>query len=284
MELLRVSLKNLRASDQPRPLVTEDVDKLAKSIKEVGLIQPITVRRAVVMNGVAEQGYQIVAGHHRVAACRTLAWNAIDAILIESEEFLQAELIEIDENLCRSELTAAQRAKSIKRRKEIWEAMHPQGGKTVSTLGGEQQIGFAADTAEVAGMTKQAINQHVARAEALGDDLDKVAGTSLDKGVELDALKAMPPEERAPLIERAQAGEKVSARDETKKAKAPVLSAGIRLQMALLHGLERMLESAGVACVDDLVDAINSLPDNEREYLSEQLRDVAYVGTLGGSV
>lgn len=27
-----------------------------------------------------------------------------------------------------------------------------------------------------------------ARAEALGDDLDKVTGTSLDKGVELDAL------------------------------------------------------------------------------------------------
>lgn len=29
----------------------------------------------------------------------------------------------------------------------------------------------------------------------------KVAGTSLDKGVELDALKAMPAEERAPMPE-----------------------------------------------------------------------------------
>ena len=89
--------------------------------------------------------------------------------------------------------------------------MHPEGGKTVSTLGGDQQIGFAADTAKVAGMTMQAINAHVSRAEALGDDLDRVTGTSLDKGVELDALKAMPAEERAPLIERTQAGEKVSA-------------------------------------------------------------------------
>ncbi len=33
-------------------------------------------------------------------------------------------------------------------------------------------------------MTKQAINQHLARAEALGDDLPRVTGTSLDKGVE----------------------------------------------------------------------------------------------------
>ena len=37
-------------------------------------------------------------------------------------------------------------------------------------------------------MTKQAINQHLARAEALGDDLPRVTGTSLDKGVELDWL------------------------------------------------------------------------------------------------
>ena len=75
---------------------------------------------------------------------------------------------------------------AIKRRKTIWEALHPadKGGKTVSTLGGEQQVGFASDTAAAAGMTKQAINQHLARAEALGDDLPRVTGTSLDKGVD----------------------------------------------------------------------------------------------------
>ena len=39
----------------------------------------------------------------------------------------------------------------------------------------------------------------LASARAVGDDLDKVTGTSLDKGVELDALKAMQPEQRAPL-------------------------------------------------------------------------------------
>ena len=41
------------------------------------------------------------------------------------------------------------------------------------------------------------------RAEALGDDIDRLVGTSLDKGVELDALKAMPEPERKELIERA---------------------------------------------------------------------------------
>ena len=50
----------------------------------------------------------------------------------------------------------------------------------------QQSQGFAADTAAVSGESKRAINQHLARAEALGDDLPRVTGTSLDKGVELD--------------------------------------------------------------------------------------------------
>ena len=41
-----------------------------------------------------------------------------------------------------------------------------------------QTQGFASSTAESTGMTKQAINRHVARAEALGDDINEVVGTS----------------------------------------------------------------------------------------------------------
>ena len=49
-----------------------------------------------------------------------------------------------------------------------------------------QRVEFANDTAKMTGESKRAINQHLARAEALGDDLPRVTGTSLDKGVELD--------------------------------------------------------------------------------------------------
>ena len=45
-----------------------------------------------------------------------------------------------------------------------------------------QTKGFAAATAEVTGQTKRAINLSVARAEAIGDDLLRLTGTSLDKG------------------------------------------------------------------------------------------------------
>lgn len=206
-----------------RPLVAAVVDALTDSIDRIGLLQPVIVQETKLMRGgVFATGYRLVAGHHRAEACRRLGWQTIDAIELGDEvSFLEKELIEIDENLCRAELTPAQRAVAIKRRKEIWEALHPSNGTncpetlTASVRGrvGEgRPAEFASETAAVSGETKRDINRHLARAEALGDDLLKVAGTALDKGVELDALKSLPAEQRAPLIERAQAGEQVSAR------------------------------------------------------------------------
>ena len=289
----RVDLLKLVASEQPRPLVTEAVDKLANSIRDVGLIQPITVKqRTVLSGGLSVPGYQIVAGHHRVAACRALGWTEIDAIVIEAGEHLQAELIEIDENLCRSELTNSQRAKAVKRRKEIWEALHPvrqrfdsvfdalgtvEGPMTDAEERDETEVGqvvppqfagqlggarpqtksFAADTAALTGEDKRTINRHLARAEALGDDLDKVTGTSLDKGVELDALKAMTPEQRAPLIERAQAGEKVSARAAPAQQPAPAHTT-TSLIAALQSTIRYLLDSTGCKSVGEVIVLIDA--------------------------
>ena len=121
-----IALSHLVASSQPRPLLTAEVDKLAASIKEIGLIQPITVISKTIMRGLPEPGWKIVAGHHRVAACRALGWTEIDALVIDDVSYLQSELIEIDENLCRAELSKAQRTKHTKRRADVWLALHPE--------------------------------------------------------------------------------------------------------------------------------------------------------------
>lgn len=238
----RIPLDLLRASSQPRPITPADVDELAASIRTVGLIQPITVRQvAATHKGLMEQVFQIIAGHHRVAAARALGWTEIDAIVKESSG-LQAELIEIDENLVRSELTPAQRAHYTARRAEIREALTPsstpeayqkegveQSGYEIATLaspkpnsgneiptiperGRGRPKEFAAETAELTGESKRSINQYRAIGEALGEDALRVSGTSLDKKAELTALAKMPEPQRKDLIERAQTGEKVTAR------------------------------------------------------------------------
>lgn len=236
MKLQKITLRNVVASGQPRPLVTSEVDRLSASIRSIGLIQPVTVRESVVVHGTAEKGWQIVAGHHRVAACRALGWTEIDALVIEDAGHLQSELIEIDENLCRAELTASQRTKYTARRKQIWEALHPEERQVaqaappipeVDSLGRskspQQTQSFAAATAESTGQSKATTNRAIARADALGDDVERITGTSLDSGVEMDALAKLPTPERAEIIDRAVAGEQVSARapkPETEKASA----------------------------------------------------------------
>lgn len=291
MKLQKITLCNLIASAQPRPLLTSEVDKLAASIKEVGLIQPITVRESVVIRGTAEQGWQIVAGHHRVAACRALGWTEIDAIVIDDASHLQSELMEIDENLCRAELTASQRTGYTKRRKQIWEALHPvaqdapPARKQDGTFGDGQQ-GFASSTAEATGQSKATTNRAIARADALGDEaLTKVTNTSLDSGVELDALAKLPAPERSELIERAAAGEQVSARAQA----APVASKPApdrHLPIKLYKAVQALLKTMGCNSADDLVDEINKLPElteAEQSTLDDALDDLTAIGTLMGA-
>lgn len=219
MRLADIPIATLLPSETARPLDERAVEALAESLQASGLIQPIVVKETKTFNGGWVPVHRIVAGHHRVEAARRLGWETIAASILDTGiEYIRAELVEIDENLCRAELTAAQRSAAIRRRKEIWEALNLTGGTSCPTgrnpdgTFGAGQEKFATATAAASGMTKKDINRHLARAEALGDDLQAVVGTSLDKGVELDALKTLPADQRLALITRAQAGEQVTAR------------------------------------------------------------------------
>jgi uncharacterized protein (DUF3084 family) len=113
-------------------------------------------------------------------------------------------LAEIDENLIRRDLTATQRAKLIARRKAAYEATHPETKQGAVGRGGKKGAKFAAfseDTAKRTGKSQRSIELDATRAKRLGPDLDRVEGTSLDKGSELDALAAMPaPERQASIV------------------------------------------------------------------------------------
>lgn len=202
-----------------RPTIPETVNSLAASMKQLGLLNPIIVKRGPIFDGAAmTQGFKVIAGNHRVSAARALGWTEIEAFVDDGDD-LALELAEIDENLMRTELTPAQRADAVARRREIWQAMHPdKGDRQTVTLGGKQTIEFATDTQRATGEDRRRTNEHLSRADKLGPDLHAVIGTSLDKAGELDALKEMTPEERRPLIEAAQRGEKVSAKSETDTA------------------------------------------------------------------
>ncbi len=197
----------------------EKVAEIAKSISEVGLMNPPAVRvvESMVIDG-EEWGRVpiLIYGRHRLLAMQSLGHEVIECEVYEVDE-LRAELMEIDENLARSELSPAEEAAHIARRKAIYEELNPEtkhggnqapSGKFFHT----DKASFVQETASASGKTDRAIRMAAARGRDLGDDIQRIVGTSLDKGVEMDALAKLPEKERENLISRAEAGEKVSAR------------------------------------------------------------------------
>lgn len=211
IEDIHVSKKR-RAPDMAR------VQGIADSIGDVGLMNPpaVCIRNDFVLHDgeVCDAVPVLIYGHHRLLALKRRGEVAVECVVYEVDD-LHAELMEIDENLARSELTAAEESAYILRRKEIWEEMRSgESGSNCATLSrtGRGNIQFAAEVAAVTGASKPDINRKIARARELGTDINRIVGTSLDKGVEMDALIKLPELDRADLIARAASGEVVSAR------------------------------------------------------------------------
>lgn len=99
-----------------KEIVNSDVvDRLSGSIKDLGLLNPITVLKA------SNDSFDLVAGNHRLAACKKLGWKEIAANVVDLDK-LDAELATIDENLIRKDITVLERADLLSRRNEILKA------------------------------------------------------------------------------------------------------------------------------------------------------------------
>lgn len=100
LRFAHLPISELRASEDNRKV--GDVSDLVASIKEIGVIQPITVTPI-------EGGYQIVFGHRRVEAAKKAGLREIPAIVreVSERERLEQSLIE---NLQREDLTPYEEA------------------------------------------------------------------------------------------------------------------------------------------------------------------------------
>jgi hypothetical protein len=124
--IVEIDLHLCYPSDKVREVDTKAVKALVASIEECGLLNPITVRKTVrYRTGQASDAYEVIVGMHRVKAFRYLQRATIPAIVLDIDD-LHAELMLIDENLCRNDLSSAERAKAQARRKAIYLELHPE--------------------------------------------------------------------------------------------------------------------------------------------------------------
>ncbi len=186
--------------------VDTDVSALKKSVESVGLIHPVTVNR---------EG-ELLAGARRFQAVKELGWDEIPVLVVDHDELAQ-ELISIDENLVRTQLSQVELERYLNRGREIYETLHPTASKvdlSAEDLSAEQkqqlreqeeqdEDSFAAITAEKTGLSRSVIKSAIKRDALASEGVKKARGSgdlNATKTNELIRLEKDTQEQILPLI------------------------------------------------------------------------------------
>lgn len=143
----------------------EDMDQLVESIKERGLITPITLRPK-------EDGrYEIVSGHRRKKACEIAGLSVVKADVREMSRD-EAIILMVESNLQRSTILPSEKAFSYKMRLE---ALKRQGKRTDLT---SAPVGRKLETAEIIGEgvgdSRNQVRRYIRLTELIPELLDLV--------------------------------------------------------------------------------------------------------------
>ena len=193
---MQMKISEIKINPGRRDTQQRNVEELARSIAAVGLMNPVTVT----------QDNTLIAGLHRLEAAKLLGWTEIECTVSDADG-LQAELAEIDENFVRAGLSHRELGDLLLRRKELYEAIHPetrQGQRNGQTSKNEnfsllETKSFSQDTAEKLGVSKRTVEQLVQTARDLTPEAKKTIRDAGDKITKGDALKIsrLPPDQQA---------------------------------------------------------------------------------------
>jgi len=182
---MKIKISEIKIGKGRRPIDLEYVKELAGSIKDVGLLNAISLT----------EDKTLIAGQHRIEAHKLLGLTEID-YTISNLTGKKARLAEIDENLIRNEVAFYDRGDLLLERKAIYESLHPEtkkggdrgnqhtGGKTTEC----RSATFTNDTANKTGVSKRTIEREMELAKKLTPEA-KEAIRKLDKDEEKDVTK-----------------------------------------------------------------------------------------------
>lgn len=120
-----------RATRQRREIETEDLEV---SIKQRGLIQPIVVERST---GPAGENFKLIAGERRLTAVKALGQSLIEAREVSQLTTIERELLELEENIKRQDLTWQEITTAVAKVHQLHQADDPDWtmGETAGVCG-----------------------------------------------------------------------------------------------------------------------------------------------------
>jgi len=128
-----IPVKNIFPNpNQPRKDFEErSLYGLAQSLKDYGLIQPLSVR--LISQGLENSPpvYELIAGERRLRAAKLLFWETVPCVIINADKQVSAE-IAIIENLQREDLNFFEQAKAIEKLIELFGYTQEQTARRLS--------------------------------------------------------------------------------------------------------------------------------------------------------
>mgnify|MGYP002535195038 FL=1 len=171
----------------------EDMDQLVESVKERGVITPITLRQK------ADGRYEIVSGHRRRKACELAGLATVPAEIKELTRD-EAIILMVESNLQRSTILPSEKAFSYKMRLE---AMKRQGQRTDLTSGpAGQKLDSRDELASATNDSGRQIQRYIRLTELIPDLLTMVdeGRIALRPAVELSYLGKLEQQDLAAAI------------------------------------------------------------------------------------
>ncbi len=200
MNVVSIPLDLVDVGDRLRTVDEDYAQLIAASMRTDGQRTPVEVRAAG-----ADGRYRIIAGGHRLRAAQIVGFAELQAVVLEVGD-LQAQRLEIEENLIRFDLSELDRSTFLARWKEVYEALNEavrHGGKRAkspSRQNGDMLADridrFTTTASERLGLSERVIQRAVQRYTRIPPDLrTRIAGTWLaDHGAELDFLARLKPD------------------------------------------------------------------------------------------
>ena len=246
-------------SAQPRKLFDEAaLAELADSIREHGVIQPLTVRK------LASGYYQIIAGERRWRAARMAGLTEVPAVVIEADDQKAAELALV-ENLQREDLNPMEEAAGYQALIQTYHMTQEEAaqrvGKSRSAVANAMRL-LGLQPAVRKLVEEGSLSAGHARALLpLSPTLQEQAAETVMQGQlsvrQTEALVkklCLEPEEEEPLMEEA-APQEVDYAKEAQVSLASKLGRGVRIVTGRKKGRIE-LEYYGVDDLNDLLDAL----------------------------
>lgn len=163
MKMIRPSQFTIRDKFQKN---NSDFEMLVNSIREHSLLQPILIRPL-------SNGFEIVAGHRRFQACRTLRWRFIPAKIRELSD-KQAYEIQLTENIQRKSMDPVEEAEAFRR--------------YVVDFG----WGGVSELARKIGKSEEYVSHHLQLLKLPGDIKVKIANNSLNVSQAIEIAEISP--------------------------------------------------------------------------------------------